>query len=92
MRFVIIDDFNESINLVTNWEGTVKVFNSLEDAQTEADDCQNGIIIDLNKHGTSKDAIYNLLDRFLSSIMHLIPDEEIPQAENTLANLKKTII
>lgn len=47
-RYVVIDDFNGIINLVVDPEdGTTKVFNTYEEAKKEAEDCQNGIVINL---------------------------------------------
>lgn len=47
-RYVVIDDFNGLINLVVNPEdGMTKVFDTKEEAQAEADECQNGKVIDL---------------------------------------------
>ena len=46
-RYVIIEDFNGYISLCTNEEGEVMVFPSLEEAEKEANECQNGKIIKL---------------------------------------------
>lgn len=46
-RFIVIEDFNDTINIVTDYSGEVKVFYSYEDAKKEADDCQNGKIVKL---------------------------------------------
>lgn len=46
MRYVVIEDFNGLINLVVDSEnGTTKVFNTKEEAQEEASECQNGIVV-----------------------------------------------
>lgn len=48
MRYVVIEDFNGLINLVADPEsGVTKVFNTKEEAQEEASECQNGIIVNL---------------------------------------------
>lgn len=46
-RFVIIEDFNGTIALVTDEEGNTKVFGSFSEAVTEADECQNGVVVPL---------------------------------------------
>lgn len=46
MRYVVIEDFNELINLVVDPEdGMTKVFDNKEDAMAEAQNCQNGIVV-----------------------------------------------
>lgn len=45
-RYVVIDDFNGTINLVTDPEnGMTKVFDNKADTIVEAQDCQNGIVV-----------------------------------------------
>lgn len=46
-RFVIIEDFNGTIALVTDENGNPKLFGSFSEAVTEAGDCQNGVIVPL---------------------------------------------
>lgn len=47
-RYVVIDDFNGLINLVVDPEdGMTKVFSTKEEAQAEANECQNGKVINL---------------------------------------------
>lgn len=46
-RFIVIEDFNDMISIVTNEYGEVEIFNSYEDAQKTVDDCQNGKIVKL---------------------------------------------
>lgn len=50
MRLVVIEDFNGSISLVTDPDtGEVIVFDDPEAAYAEAGECQNGIVVCLNK-------------------------------------------
>lgn len=44
-RYVVIEDFNGTINLVTDEDGNVKVFNDSLDAFEEKDKCQHGVIV-----------------------------------------------
>lgn len=46
-RFIVIEDFNDMISIVTNEYGEVEIFHSYEDAQKTADDCQNGKVVKL---------------------------------------------
>lgn len=46
-RYVIIDDFNGYINLVLDKNGNTKVFDTLQEAQDEAKECQNGMVVKL---------------------------------------------
>lgn len=49
-RYVVIDDFNGFVNLVVNPEdGMTKVFDTFEEAQREAAECQKGLVINLGK-------------------------------------------
>lgn len=49
-RYVVIEDFNGLINLVVDPEdGMTKVFYTKEEAQREAAECQNGLVINLGK-------------------------------------------
>lgn len=41
-RFIVIDNFNGNINIVTNSDGEVMVFDDYEKALEEARQCQNG--------------------------------------------------
>lgn len=50
-RYVVIEDFNGAIGLCTNEEGEVFVFDNIEDAQKEADNCQNGTVVKLKGNG-----------------------------------------
>lgn len=47
MRYIVIDDFNGYINLVLDKDGNTKVFDTLQDAQDEAKECQNGMVVKL---------------------------------------------
>lgn len=49
MQYVIIENFNGNINLVTNEEGQTTVFDTLGTANEAAEDCQNGIVVPLAK-------------------------------------------
>lgn len=46
-RYVVIEDFNGYISLVTDPEGDVLVFNTPDKAQEEAKKCQNGKVVKL---------------------------------------------
>lgn len=47
-RFVVIEDFNGMISLVSDPEtGDTLVFDTYEEAEVEAEDCQNGKIVKL---------------------------------------------
>ena len=50
-RYVVIEDFNGAIGLCTDEEGEVLVFDNIEDAQKEADNCQNGTVVKLKSNG-----------------------------------------
>jgi hypothetical protein len=47
--YIVIENFPDPAYaaIVTNEDGANKVFDTSAQAQTEADDCQNGIIIEL---------------------------------------------
>lgn len=49
MSYIVLECFGgaEYVTVVTDEEGNNKVFNTREDAETEAGDCQDGIIIEL---------------------------------------------
>lgn len=48
MHFIIIDNFNGSINILTNEEGEVVQFNSAKEAQEYSNtEAQNGIVVPL---------------------------------------------
>jgi len=50
MRLVVIEDFNGTINLVTDPDtGEVIVFDNPEEAYAEAGECQNGVVVCLDK-------------------------------------------
>jgi hypothetical protein len=51
-RYVVVEDFNGVIGLCTSEDGEVLVFNNIEDAQKEADACQNGTVVKLKDNGT----------------------------------------
>lgn len=51
-RYVVIEDFNGTIGLCTSEDGEVLVFDNIEDAQKEADACQNGTVVKLKDNGT----------------------------------------
>ena len=46
-RFIVIEDFNDMVSIVTDEDGEVEIFYSYEDAQETADDCQNGKVVKL---------------------------------------------
>lgn len=70
MEYILIDNFNNTINIVCKDDGSGEplVFDSLEEAQTDLDEyCQNGIIIPLNTNviellGHCKNFISDILD------------------------------
>lgn len=47
--YVVIEKFGgaEYAAIVTDEEGNNKVFDTFEEAQAEADDCQDGIVVEL---------------------------------------------
>lgn len=51
-KYVVIEDFNGVISLRANENGETIVFNNIEDAQKEADACQNGTVVKLKDNGT----------------------------------------
>lgn len=48
-RYVVIEDFNGTINLVTDEDGNVKVFDNRTDAYEEKDKCQHDVVVYLGK-------------------------------------------
>lgn len=46
-RFIVIEDFNDMISIVTDEDGEVEIFYSYEDALETADECQNGKVVKL---------------------------------------------
>ena len=50
MSYIVIECHGgpEYAIICTTEEGDNKVFDTLEDAQAEVDDCQNGMIIEIN--------------------------------------------
>ena len=46
-RYVVVDDFNETVNLVSDTDGIVSEFSTLAAAKEAAEDCQNGIVVQL---------------------------------------------
>lgn len=44
-KFVIIDHWNDTINLVTDSEGNTKVYGSPEEAFKDLEDCQEGTLV-----------------------------------------------
>ncbi len=45
--FIVIDVFNKDYpSIILNEEGDPKVFTNKDDAQAEADDCQNAIVVE----------------------------------------------
>jgi len=48
--FIVIEKFGgpEYAGIVTDEEGNNKVFDKIEEAQAEADDCQDGIVVELD--------------------------------------------
>lgn len=61
MRYIVIDDFNGSVNLACNLEGEVIIFENKEDAQEEANDCQNGFVVPLGTPVFSQDEMLYIL-------------------------------
>ncbi len=49
MEFIVIEKFGgpEYAIIVADEDGHVKVFDTREEAQAEADDCQDGIVVEL---------------------------------------------
>jgi len=47
--YIVIEKFGgaEYAIIVTDEEGNTKVFNTKEEAQLEADDCQDGLVVEL---------------------------------------------
>ena len=50
MEFIVIELFPEpeSAAIVVNEDGTNKIFTSYEEAKQECDDCQDGLIVEIN--------------------------------------------
>ena len=46
MEFIVIEKFGTP-TIVTDENGEVKIFDTREEAQAEADDCQDGIVVEL---------------------------------------------
>jgi len=46
-NYIVIDAFNGTYNICTDEEGETKVFDNLADAEAEAADCQDGIVVPL---------------------------------------------
>lgn len=46
-RYIVIEDFNDMISIVTDEDGEVEIFYSYEDALEIADECQNGKVVKL---------------------------------------------
>ena len=46
-RFIVIEDFNDMISIVTDEDGEVEIFYSYEDALEIANECQNGKVVKL---------------------------------------------
>ena len=47
MQFIVIEKFNGDYAIVTTEEGETKVFESKLEAQAEADDCQDGQVVEV---------------------------------------------
>lgn len=49
MSWIVIETFGgaEYATVVTNEDGENKVFDNAKDAQDEADDCQDGIVVEV---------------------------------------------
>jgi hypothetical protein len=47
--FIVIEKFGgaEFATIVTNEEGENKIFDNRDEAQAEADDCQDGVVVEL---------------------------------------------
>lgn len=71
MRYIIISDFNDTINICTNEEGETLIFETLEEAQVEANDCQNGIVVPLSTNLFSEE---QMLDALVSMDIGLNPE------------------
>lgn len=46
-KYIVIEAFNNIINIVNDEEGFPKVFKSEEEAKEEASKCQNGKVVSL---------------------------------------------
>ena len=46
-KFIVLELFNEQAYACTNEDGEIKYFETIEKAQEEAEDCQEGMVIDL---------------------------------------------
>lgn len=49
-RYIVIEDFNDTTNIVSLDGVGPKNFDSIEDAYIEASNCQNGIVVNLNRY------------------------------------------
>ena len=47
MQFIVIEKFNGDFAIVTDEDGETKVFDTKAEAQTEADDCQDGQVVEV---------------------------------------------
>ena len=86
MEYIVIDYFNGNVELVTNSNGEVCVFNSLIQANKKAKDCQNGIVLPLSKYsiGTLIETLNELLDQNGGH------DNELTENLKELINFKKS--
>ena len=48
-RYIVIEDFNGTISLVTDEDGNVKVFDNRTDACEKKNKCQHGVVVYLGK-------------------------------------------
>lgn len=86
MNYVVIDDFNGSVTLVTNKMGYTKVFSDKEGAIKEASECQKGIVVPLD------DGLISLLEEVDAFLDHFkfIEGEEIDE-RNLEGRIKRLI-
>ena len=79
MRYIVVDDFL-SPQLVLDIEGNTLVFDTLEEAEKEAESCQNGIVVPLTQ-------IIPRLKKAASAIEELKLD--LYDAENLMGDLEQ---
>lgn len=71
MKYIILDKFTNFI--VTNEEGETIIFDSIEKAQNEANECQDGLVIPLNTDKLFTKA--QILDILISFAQSMYPKE-----------------
>ena len=82
MRFVVIEDFGMP-SLVTDEEGNVKIFYTIEEATEEAKECQNGIVAPLTSP-------LDKLNTIVAKVQYL--NSNICDIEKNLEELKGRVI